>query len=165
MGKIRKIIFSLIAVVLGIALIAFGIYSLSTKHLYDSSVTATIVDVEEHWESGGADEADTLVKTFYIDYEINGVKYEHVEAPESNDSMQVGDTVEILYQSKNPEKISGKNIGKTAALTIGVGALFLIVGIFLVLKALMGRQNSIAEKAFLKIYSGVAKKQPRFFLY
>ncbi|MBE6741404.1 MAG: DUF3592 domain-containing protein [Ruminococcaceae bacterium] len=138
MEKLKKIIFSVIAVVIGIALIAYGIYSLSTKHLYDSSVTATIVDVEESWESDG-DGSDHLVKTFYIDYEINGVKYEHVESPVSEDSMKVGDTVEILYQSKNPEKISEKDISKTAAIIIGVGALLLIVGIFLVIKALMGR--------------------------
>lgn len=138
MEKLKKIIFSVIAVVIGIALIAYGIYSLSTKHLYDSSVTATIVDVEESWESDG-DGSDHLVKTFYIDYEINGVKYEHVESPVSENSMKVGDTVEILYQSKNPEKISEKDISKTAAIIIGVGALLLIVGIFLVIKALMGR--------------------------
>ena len=138
MEKLKRIIFSVIAVVIGIALIAYGIYSLSTKHLYDSSVTATIVDVEESWESDG-DGSDHLVKTFYIDYEINGVKYEHVESPVSEDSMKVGDTVEILYQSKNPEKISEKDISKTAAIIIGVGALLLIVGIFLVIKALMGR--------------------------
>ena len=129
MKKFLPVLMSLAAVVIGIVFIAVGIHTLSTKDLYDSTVNAVIVDYEEHWETD-ADNEQRLVTTYYIDYEVNGVKYEHVESPEQNMGMNVGDTVEILYQSQNPEKISAKNITSGGIIVIVVGALVAIGGCF-----------------------------------
>ena len=126
MKRFIPIIFSVLAVVFGVIFIISGIHTLSEKDLYDSTVTATIVDVEEHWEDNGED--SSLVTTYFIDYEIDGVKYEHVESPVQSGNLGVGDTVDILYQSKNPEKISSQNITSGATIFIVVGSLVAIGG-------------------------------------
>ena len=134
MKKYTPIIFSVLAVVFGIVFIISGITTLKNKDLYDSTVTATIVDIQEEWQTVGEDQQ--LETVYYIDYEVDGTKYEHVECPESNGKMKVGDTVEILYQSKDPSKISGHNITGNGILFIAFGAAALLGGCFAVIKKL-----------------------------
>ena len=140
MKKIISIIMSIAAVVFGIIFVISGIKTIAEKDLYDSTVTATVVDIQEEWEtSADPDEPDRLVQTAYIDYEVDGKKYEHVQAPEQNDNMKVGDTVDILYQSKNPEKISGQNPTAGGIIFIVLGALVAIVGCFSAIRAFVKR--------------------------
>ncbi len=126
MKKFAPVIFSILAVIFGTVFIVSGITTLKNKNLYDSTVNATVVDIQEEWQTVGED--DQLVTTYYIDYEVNGVKYEHVECPESNGNMKVGDTVEILYQSKDPSKISGRNITSKGIIFIAGGAVAALGG-------------------------------------
>ncbi len=111
MKKTINIIMSVAAVVFGVVFAVTGIKTISEKDLYDTQITATVVDVQEEWESSAdPEEPDRLVNNAYIDYEFDGKKYEHVPAPEQDDNTKVGDSVDILVQSKNPEKISKKYI-------------------------------------------------------
>ena len=129
MKKTIRLILSIVAVVLGIIFVVVGISTMANKDKYDSTVTATVVDVVEEWEtSADPDESDRLVKTSYIDYEVDGKKYEHVLAPEQSDDYEVGTKVEILYQSQDPSKISAKDITKGAIIFIVLGALVAIAG-------------------------------------
>lgn len=129
MKKTISIIMSVAAVVFGTVFAVSGIKTISEKDLYDTQITAAVVDVQGEWESSAdPDEADRLVNTAYIDYEINGKKYEHVPAPEQDDNIKVGDTVDILVQSKNPEKISGLNPTKGGVIFIVLGILVAIAG-------------------------------------
>ncbi len=137
MKKITRLLFPIIAVVLGIIAIVSGVHKMATKDLYDSTVTATIVDVQEEWDNTGED--SELVYHVYIDYEVDGVKYEHVESPESDSTMQVGDTIELLYQSKDPSKISGKNITGNSVIMIVIGVVIAIGGIIAEIKAFIRR--------------------------
>ena len=140
MNKLISIILSVVAVIAGIAFVVAGIVQIANKDKYDSTVTATIVDIQEEWETAtDPDDVDKLVKTAYIDYEINGVKYEHVLSPEQDDNYKVGDTVEILYQSENPEKISSKNITLSAFIFIGLGLAVAVFGCVSTLKSLKAR--------------------------
>ena len=127
MQKITKLLFPIIAIIMGIIAIVSGVHKMATKDLYDSTVTATVVDVQEEWDHTGED--SELVYHVYIDYEVDGVKYEHVESPESDSTMQVGDKIELLYQSKDPSKISGKNITGNSVIMIVIGAVVAIGGI------------------------------------
>lgn len=140
MNKLISIILSVVAVIAGIAFVVVGIVQIANKDKYDSTVTATIVDIQEEWETAtDPDDVDRLVKTAYIDYEINGVKYEHVLSPEQDDNYKVGDTVEILYQSENPEKISSQNITMSAFIFIGLGLAVAVFGCVSTLKSLKAR--------------------------
>ena len=129
MKKTISIVMSVAAVVFGIVFAVSGIKTISEKDLYDTQITATVVDVQEEWESSAdPEEPDRLVNTAYIDYEFDGKKYEHVPAPEQDDNIKVGDTVDILVQSKNPEKISGLNPTKGGVIFIVLGILVAIAG-------------------------------------
>ena len=96
------------------------------------------MDVQEEWDNTGED--SNLVRTVYIDYEIDGVKYEHIESPEQNNNMKVGDTVDILYQSKDPSKISGQNITKNSVMFIIIGAIAALGGCFSTLISFLRRK-------------------------
>ena len=135
MKKFLPVILSILVVVFGIVFVVSGITTLKNKDLYDSAVNATVVDIQEEWQTVGED--DQLVNVYYIDYEVDGVKYEHVECPESNGDMKVGDTVEILYQSKDPSKISGHNITSSGVIFIAVGAVVALGGCFAIVKKLL----------------------------
>lgn len=135
MKKIVPGMISVVAVVIGIIFAVSGIDTIKNKDLYDTQITATIVDVEEEWQSAAdPDDPDTLVKTAYIDYEFDGVKYERVLSPEQNDKLKVGDTVEILVQSKNHEKISGPDPLKSGIIVTVLGALVAAVGLVSAIK-------------------------------
>ena len=136
--KFVPIIISIFAVVIRIVFVINGITTLKNKDLYDSTVTATGVDVQEEWDNTGED--SNLVRTVYIDYEIDGVKYEHIESPEQNNNMKVGDTVDILYQSKDPSKISGQNITKNSVMFIIIGAIAALGGCFSTLISFLRRK-------------------------
>ena len=140
MNKLVSIIVSIAIVVGGIAFAVVGVVQFVNKDKYDSTVTATIVDIEEEWQTAtDPDDIDRLVKTAYIDYEVNGVKYEHVLSPVQDDDYKVGDTVDILYQSANPEKISGRNITTASIAFIGLGLLAAVIGCVMTIKSLKAR--------------------------
>ena len=140
MNKLISIIVSIAVVVGGIAFAIVGVVQLANKDKYDSTVTATIVDIQEEWEYATTDdETDRLVKTAYIDYEINGVKYEHIISPVQDDNYNVGDTIDILYQSQNPEKISAQNITSASIAFICLGLLAAVIGCGFTIKSLKAR--------------------------
>ena len=136
MNRIMNRIIPVLAVIFGIAFMVMGIVQYANRDKYDSTVTAKIVDITEEWETDATEDGvDRLVKTAYIDYEVNGVKYEHVLAPVQNDNYAVGDSIEIRYQSQNPEKISDMNVAKTSLIFAGMGAIATLVGIVMAIKA------------------------------
>ncbi len=140
MEKFVQGIISVVAVVVGIVFAFNGINTIKNKDLYDKQITATVVDVQEEWQTAAdPEEPDELVKTAYIDYEFDGTKYEHVLAPEQNDELKVGDTVEILVQSKNPEKISDLDPVKNGIIFIVIGALAAIIGLVSAIKLFIKR--------------------------
>ncbi len=129
MKKFLPVVISIAAVIVGVIFAFNGIKTISEKDLYDTQITATVVDVQDEWEStGDPDDAGHLVHTAYIDYEAGGKKFEHVLAPEQNNKLKTGDTVEILVQSGNPEKISAPDPAKGGVLFIVAGALAAFVG-------------------------------------
>ena len=134
-NRVVKLFVNIACIAFGIIFAVVGIHQLKTKDLYDSTATATVVDIEEHWESDG--DGQTLVTTAYITYEVDGVKYEHVESPSSSSSMKIGDEVEILYQSGNPEKYTGTNIGTLSIVFICVGSVVALAGVFFTLRLLL----------------------------
>lgn len=137
MQKIVRLIIPVIAIVLGIVAVISGVRKLANKDLYDSTVTATIVDIQEEWDHSGED--STLIYHVYVDYEVDGVKYEHVESPETSSKMHVGDKIDLLYQSKDPTELSGKNITGNSILIIAIGAVVAVGGIIAEIKAFVGR--------------------------
>lgn len=141
MNRIISILMSIGAVVFGIIFVISGIKTVSERDLYDTQITATVVDVQEEWEnSADPDEPDRLVNTAYIDYEVNGTKYEHVLAPEQDEDLKIGDTVDILVQSQAPENISGLNPSVGGVIFIVLGALVAVGGCVSTLRVFVRRR-------------------------
>ena len=141
MNRIISILMSIGAVVFGIIFVISGIKTVSERDLYDTQITATVVDVQEEWESSAdPDEPDRLVNTAYIDYEVNGTKYEHVLAPEQDEDLKIGDTVDILVQSQAPENISGLNPSVGGVIFIVLGALVAVGGCVSTLRVFVRRR-------------------------
>ena len=141
MNRIISILMSIGAVVFGIIFVISGIKTVSERDLYDTQITAKVVDVQEEWESSAdPDEPDRLVNTAYIDYEVNGTKYEHVLAPEQDEDLKIGDTVDILVQSQAPENISGLNPSVGGVIFIVLGALVAVGGCVATLRVFVRRR-------------------------
>ena len=130
MNRLKKFILPLFAVVLGIIALVVGIRTNATKHLYDSTVKATVVDVQEDFVAAtDENETDHFEKTAYITYEVNGVKYENVQSPYNDENVEIGDKVDILYQSQNPEKYAATNNATAGIVFIIVGAVVTLIGL------------------------------------
>ena len=139
MNRILKIIFPVVAVVMGIVAIVMGAGKLATKNRFDASTTAVITGIEREWTGTDENGFDEYNYTVYIDYEADGKKYENAEYPGYNSSMEKGDTLEILYVSSDPTQISEKNITGNAVIFIAAGAVLVLIGAVTEIKALKGR--------------------------
>ncbi len=135
MRKLFNILFPIVAVALGIVVIVLGVNRMNSKKLYDASTTGVIVGIEREWNGTDSDGYDQYSYTVYVDYEIDGKKYENVEYPSYNSSMKKGDEVKILYQSANPENIAEGDLTGNAAIMIAAGAVFALIGAGMGVKA------------------------------
>lgn len=135
MRKIFNIIFPIVAIIAGIVVIVLGVNKMNSKKLYDASTTGVIVGIEREWTGTDEDGFDQYDYTVYVDYEIDGKKYENVKYPSYDSSMQKGDEVEILYQSSNPENIAEGNLTGNATIMIVLGVVFALIGVALGIKA------------------------------
>ena len=135
MRKVFNIIFPVIAIVAGIVVIVLGVNKMNSKKLYDASTTGVIVGIEREWTGTDEDGFDQYSYTVYVDYEVDGKKYENAKYPSYDSSMQKGDEVEILYQTANPENIAEGNLTGNAAIMIVMGAVFTLIGVVMEIKA------------------------------
>ncbi len=128
MNKIIKLIFPIVAIVFGVIAIVSGAHKLQSKHLYDASTTAVITGIEREWSGTDEDGFDQYDYHVYVNYEVDGKKYENMEYPGYSSSMKNGDELEILYQSSNPENFAEKNITGNAMIFLGVGIVLVLGG-------------------------------------
>ena len=135
MRKIFSILFPIVAIAAGIVVIVLGVNHMNSKKLYDASTTGVIVGIERDWTGTDADGYDLYDYTVYVDYVIDGKKYENVKYPTYDSSMQKGDEVEILYQTANPANIAEGNLSGNATIMIVMGVVFALMGVGLGIKA------------------------------
>ncbi len=135
MRKILSIILPIVFVAAGIVMIVMGVNRLNSKKNYDASTTGVIVGIEREWTGTDADGFDQYDYTVYVDYEVDGKKYENVKYPTYDSSMQKGDEVEILYQSANPANIAEGNLSGNATFMIVFGVVVALIGVVSAIKA------------------------------
>ena len=121
-GRVISILVSLMFLVGG--LIFFFCYDPAA---YDSQGTGTVADIVESFDTAG--DMDDTHYDVYIDYTVDGKKYEHVEYFEYHTGMKVGDKVEFFYMSRDPSQIAGssKNAGPYIGLAFAVVGLVMLV--------------------------------------
>ena len=135
MNKIIRIIIPIVAVVFGVAVIIGGARKLQSRRLYDASTTAVITGIEREWTGTDGDGFDQYEYHVYVDYEVDGKKYENMEYPGYDSSMKDGDRLEILYQSSDPENFAEKNVTGNAVLFIAAGAVLSLGGVIAEIRA------------------------------
>ncbi len=137
MRKIFSIIFAVVFVVAGIFVIVMGAGRLSSKKDYDASTTGVIVGIEREWTGTDEDGFDQYDYTVYVNYEVDGQKYENVKYPSYDSSMEKGGEVEILYKSSDPTDIAEGNLTGNATIMIVIGAVCTLAGVVAVIKAIV----------------------------
>lgn len=137
MRKLFSIIFAVVFVVAGIFVIVMGVNRLNSKKDYDASTTGVIVGIEREWNGTDEDGFDQYSYTVYIDYEVDGQKYENVQYPSYDSSMQKGGEVEVLYQSSDPTNIAEGNLTGNATIMIVIGAVCALFGAAAVVKSII----------------------------
>lgn len=139
MKRIMNLIFPLVFIVMGVVVIVICAGQYRNKDLYDMPAKGVITDIQEEWNGTDSDGFDEYTYTVFVDYEVDGKKYEHVEFPFYSGSMKVGDEIDLLYQSADPTQISETNAGTHALIFIAGGALFVLLGIVFFIKTLIRR--------------------------
>ena len=133
MENLVKIIKTIGCFVVGLLFLVAGLlfFFKYDPDAYDTEVTGTIVDINEHYELVGGD--NELQYTVYVDYTVGDKTFSHAEYPGYNSSMKVGDTVNFFCMSSDPSKIAG--LDKNAAPYIGLG--FAAAGLVLLVIAVL----------------------------
>ena len=137
MRKLFSIIFAVVFFVAGVFVIVMGVNRLNSKKDYDASTTGVIVGIEREWTGTDEDGFDQYSYTVYIDYEVDGQKYENVQYPSYDSSMQKGGEVEVLYQSSDPTNIAEGNLTGNATIMIVIGAVCVLFGAAAVVKSII----------------------------
>lgn len=131
--KIRKILIAVSEIAVALLFVVLSVYAIT--HSDDTvyrSTKATIVRIEEEY--------DTLNEQYehkvYVDYELDGVKWENIEYGAYDSSMKVGDTVKVIYDMKDPTSIQAEGSVNVPYIVGGVGLAFLAFGVFMLVKAI-----------------------------
>ncbi|MBR1624417.1 MAG: DUF3592 domain-containing protein [Clostridia bacterium] len=106
------------------ALLTFGGFIVAKNSQKEYAETqATIVEITTDYIG------DDITHDVYVDYEVNGVTYNHVHYGGYQDSYAEGQTITILYEVNNPEN-TGTNTPSWLKYLLFVGAVvFLAAGI------------------------------------
>lgn len=151
LGKIRKfqtvrfwaglIVVGLFMSVLG----GIGIYKTMTTTYVTSEGTVSKVE-EIH---GTTNEGDNIVEytsyEIFIDYEVDGVKYEDVGLGEVSDEMKVGDTIAFRYNIEDPSDIASEGGDYILYIVTAAGAAAFVAGVVLLIKSVKKKSSDFEE--------------------
>lgn len=123
-------------IILGVIFIVVSIFGAKNYNTLDGTGYAEIVNIEvsqETVERGGESEIET-VYTQFVTYEVDGVKYENVDLGSCNSNAKVGDKVEIVYDTKDPSRVSEK--GKKVFYIAGIGGgISILLGVYQIVRS------------------------------
>lgn len=117
-------------VVLGIifivAAVFIGVSDSDTEYI---QITGTVAEINEYYDFDGE-----LQHSVFVDYEVDGQKYEHAEYGSYSSSMKVGDTVGVYYNPEEPEHIQAEGFRTIPYVIGGAGVAAVLLGVFLLVK-------------------------------
>lgn len=129
----NKTLGAIIAIVLGLACVGFGVYTQFFQTKGFEETTATITKIEENWrgynEETMEDEYDYDV---YVKYTVDGKEYEG-KADTYDGSYVEGKEITVFYNPSNPADIHGDS-GILGIIMIAAGAVLTIAGVIMLIK-------------------------------
>ena len=119
----------MLAIIAGIVFIVFGAVNFSQHNKYiDTTAVVSRVTITE----GIGDEPDDV--EIFVRYTVDGKEYES-QLNNTSTNLKEGQTVKVKYDPSDPSKVISAS-KSYAFIAIGFGALVVLIGIFLFLKAL-----------------------------
>lgn len=102
----------------GVFFVVFSLIALfSAAKAEYKSTTATIKDIVVSYDAVN----ETNEYSVLVDYNANGRHYRNIELGSYSSSMKIGDTVEVFYDTENPELIHTKGGEKVPFVTLAAG--------------------------------------------
>ena len=125
-NKLKKMLFSLVAVAGGVIFIVFGAVTMKEMKNF-TRVDAVVEHVQREWVPNG-DGSDTQEISIYVRYTVDGKEYVE-ELQNTKTNLHEGDQITVLYNPEKPSEVSGASKGG-AALQFAVGGVFALAGLF-----------------------------------
>ena len=117
-------------ILLGIVFLGLSIFiGVSDSDTEYIQITGTVAEINEYYDFDGE-----LQHSVFVDYEVDGQKYEHAEYGSYSSSMKVGDTVGVYYNPEEPEHIQAEGFKTIPYVVGGAGIVAILVGGFLLVK-------------------------------
>ncbi len=125
------------AILLGLIFIGIGIYLLFNPTEYEHTASASISKIEVtggEWVNDG--ESDTYRETYtvYVDYSFDGREIKDAELSGYSSSMEVGDSIEIQFNSDDLMFVSETGFDLLPIVFIVLGGISAAVGIIEIIK-------------------------------
>ncbi len=125
MANLKKFMFPLIALVLGILAIVFGVKGMSeAKNFPEVKALVTDIDTTVTYD---ADNNSTEEYTIYVKYTVDGKEYNEVLNGGSG-NIKEGDEITVRYNPEKPDYVTDVTT-KTATLFIIIGAVVTVIGL------------------------------------
>lgn len=129
----NKKVAAIIAVVLGLALVGFGVYLQFFQTKGFKQTDATITRIDKNWRAYNnetmEDEYDYDV---YVKYTVDGKEYEG-KADTYDESYAEGKEITVFYNPSNPAEIHGDS-GIVSYFLMGIGAIVAVVGVVMLVR-------------------------------
>ncbi len=152
MGSTGSIVVGLIVTIIGVALLGVGMniyFDQSKKAATYKEAVGTVVDVDRKEDTiYNSDleiyETDITYRPIY-EYKVNNVAYRYESATGSSVQPTMGSTTTIKYDPANPSNAFIP--GDSEFVMLVVGALFLIIGLFVTVTGFIKRNKEKSEPA------------------
>lgn len=134
-NRILSLLFPIVFAAAGIFLIVISADKIIKVANHAYTPATAVVD---HIDSiPASDPQDSDSETVYVRYTVGGTEYLEYLSESPND-VKVGDTINIIYETAHPEKVTIP--GTTGAyIRIGLGVIAILAGIVMFFRALAGR--------------------------
>ena len=130
-GNIIAAIFLIIFTLIGIGIFIGGFFlqDSNEKFMKTAEKTSAVITSIERIEAS-VDKKGEYDYDVYISFVVNGVTYKG-NLGDNYSSMQVGDSVTIYYNPKDPNEFLGSDYKSSGYTTVIVGAGIVLVGVYL----------------------------------
>ncbi len=134
-NRFFTLITPVILIIGAVIFIGLGVLNLNQVKKFPE-IQATVTKVDQELDPAG--EAGDVNETIWVHYTVDGKEYDEVLQFHEVDKFKVGDTITVRY---NPEKPNYVTAGKTstAIIYIGLGALFGIGGLGMLVRIIRNR--------------------------
>lgn len=139
--KIEKIRFYASFIIIALLIFAISVIGIVSPKTERLTATAVISEIHEEYDAA----QEMTVYTVYVDYEIDGNKYSHIEYGSYDSTMKVGKAVEIEYNPENPEDIQSPGSEKIPYITGGVSLIAVIACIVMLVKSIKQKSSDSEE--------------------